>query len=61
MEDIKMAYCEVDVILDQMEEKYVNKIPSELRKLFKEQKRKDYLLSKKFKIFSLPSILSTTL
>ncbi len=43
MEDIKMAYCEVDVILDQMEEKYVNKIPSELRKLFKEQKRKDYL------------------
>lgn len=43
MEDIKMAYCEVDMILDQMEEKYVNKLPSELRKLFKEQKRKEYL------------------
>lgn len=43
MEDIKMAYCEVDIILGQMEEKYVNKVPSELRKLFKEQKRKDYL------------------
>lgn len=42
MEDIKMAYCEVDKILEQMEEKYVNKIPSELRGLFKEQKRKDY-------------------
>lgn len=43
MEDIKMAYCEVDIILEQMEEEYVNKVPSELRKLFKEQKRKDYL------------------
>lgn len=42
MEDIKMAYCEVDMILGQMEEEYVNKIPSELRKLFKEQKRMDY-------------------
>lgn len=42
MEDIKMAYCEVDIILGQMEEKYVNKVPSELRKLFREQKRKDY-------------------
>lgn len=42
MEDIKMAYCEVDMILGQMEEKYVNKIPSELRKLFKEQKKMDY-------------------
>lgn len=42
MEDIKMAYCEVDIILGQMEEEYVNKIPSELRKLFKEQKRIDY-------------------
>lgn len=43
MEDIKMAYCEVDIILGQMEEEYVNKVPSELRKLFKEQKRIDYL------------------
>lgn len=43
MEDIKMAYCEVDIILEQMEEEYVNKVPSELRKLFKEQKRRDYL------------------
>jgi len=43
MEDIKMAYCEVDIILGQMEEKYVNKVPSELRKLFKEQKKNDYL------------------
>lgn len=42
MEDIKMAYCEVDIILGQMEEKYINKVPSELRRLFKEQKRKDY-------------------
>lgn len=42
MEDIKLAYCEVDMILGQMEEKYVNKVPSELRKLFKEQKRDDY-------------------
>ena len=42
MEDIKMAYCEVDMILEQMEEKYVNKVPNELRKLFKEQKRDDY-------------------
>lgn len=42
MEDIKMAYCEVDIILEQMEEEYVNKVPSELRKLFKEQKRMDY-------------------
>lgn len=42
MEDIKMAYCEVDMILGQMEEEYVNKVPSELRKLFKEQKRMDY-------------------
>lgn len=43
MEDIKMAYCEVDMILEQMEEEYVNKVPNELKKLFKEQKRKDYL------------------
>ena len=42
MEDIKMAYCEVDIILGQMEEEYVNKVPTELRKLFKEQKRMDY-------------------
>jgi len=42
MEDIKLAYCEVDMILGQMEEKYANKVPSELRKLFKEQKRDDY-------------------
>ena len=42
MEDIKMAYCEVDIILGQMEDEYVNKVPSELRKLFKEQKRMDY-------------------
>ena len=42
MEDIKLAYCEVDMILGQMEEKYVNKVPSELRKLFREQKRDDY-------------------
>ena len=43
MEDIKKAYCEVDIILEQMEEEYVNKIPRELRNLFKEQKRKGYL------------------
>ncbi len=43
MEDIKMAYSEVDIILGQMEEEYVNKVPIELRKLFKEQKRRDYL------------------
>jgi len=43
MEDIKMAYCEVDMILGQMEKEYVNKIPSKLRNLFKEQKKKDYL------------------
>lgn len=42
MEDIKMAYCEVDIILGQIENEYVNKIPTELRKLFKEQKREDY-------------------
>lgn len=42
MEDIKMAYCEVDIILGQMEEEYVNKVPTELRKLFKEQKRMNY-------------------
>lgn len=43
MEDIKMAYCEVDMILGQMKKEYVNKIPSKLRKLFNEQKKKDYL------------------
>lgn len=43
MEDIKMAYCEIDIILGQMEEEYVNKVPDELRKLFKEQKRKNYM------------------
>ena len=42
MEDIKMAYCEVDIILEHMEEKYIKKIPNKLRNLFKEQKRKDY-------------------
>ena len=39
MEDIKMAYCEVDIILGKMEEEYVNKVPSEIRKLFKEKNR----------------------
>ena len=34
MEDIKLAYCEVDMILGQMEEKYANKVPSELRNSF---------------------------
>lgn len=42
IEDIEKAYCEVDIILEQMEEKYVNKVPSKLRTFFKEQKRKDY-------------------
>ena len=50
MEDIKMAYCEVDIILEQLEEKYVNKIPNKLQKLFKEQKRKDYFPEIRFDI-----------
>ena len=42
MEEIQEVYCEVDAILEMMEEKYVNKVPSELIKLFKEQKRNLY-------------------
>ena len=42
MEEIQEVYCEVDAILEMMEEKYVNKVPSQLRKLFKEQKDKKY-------------------
>lgn len=43
MEDIKKAYCEVDAILEHMEDIYVTKIPSELRQLFKEQKNDEYI------------------
>ena len=42
MEEIQEVYCEVDAILEMMEEKYVNKVPSQLRELFKEQKDKKY-------------------
>ena len=42
IEDIKKAYSEVDAILDNMAEQYVEKVPIELRKLFKEQKDTEY-------------------
>jgi len=40
--DITKAYAEVDMILGYMEQKYIDKVPEKLRKLFKEEKSKDY-------------------
>ncbi len=40
--DISFAYSEVDSILDQMEEEYVNRIPLDIRKIIKEEKNKEY-------------------
>lgn len=40
--DISFAYSEVDSILDQMEEEYVNRIPLDIRKIIKDEKNKEY-------------------
>lgn len=39
---IAKAYSEVDAILSQMESKYVDKIPIEIRKIFKDEKDTEY-------------------
>jgi len=42
MDNIKNAYAEVDMILGYMEQKYIDKVPEKLRKIFREEKNKDY-------------------
>lgn len=37
------AYAEVDTVLNLMDKKYLNEIPSKLRELFKKEKSKDYI------------------
>ena len=40
--NIPKAFSEIDAILEQMDNKYISKIPSEMLKLFKESKDKEY-------------------
>ncbi|MCL2860048.1 MAG: hypothetical protein FWF46_05745 [Oscillospiraceae bacterium] len=40
--DIKKANAEVDTILGFMEQKYVDKVPEKLRRVFKENQMEDY-------------------
>ena len=42
MKNNEIAYAEVDTILCLMDEKYVNRIPNKLRKIFKEEKSTNY-------------------
>lgn len=42
LNDTMMAYTEIDEILNQLDIKYVEKIPQKLRELFKEEKIEDY-------------------
>ena len=42
MKNNEIAYTEVDTILSLMDEKYINKIPKNLRGIFKEEKSFDY-------------------
>ena len=42
MKNNEIAYTEVDTILSLMDEKYINKIPKNLRGIFKEEKSLDY-------------------
>ena len=45
MKNNEIAYAEVDTILNLMDEKYINRIPIKLRKIFKEEKSYDYKLN----------------
>ena len=45
MKNDEIAYAEVDTILSLMDEKYVNRIPEKLRKIFKEDKNFDYTIN----------------
>lgn len=40
LNDTMMAYTEIDEILNQLDIKYVEKIPKKLRELFKEEKQR---------------------
>ena len=40
--DLKIAYAEVDKILDSLSDSYIEKIPLKLRDFFKENKNPDY-------------------
>ena len=42
MKNNEIAYTEVDTILSLMDEKYIKKIPKNLRGIFKEEQSVDY-------------------
>ncbi len=42
-QSIREAYSEVDLILNLMDEKYLNEIPSKLREAFKREKSNEYV------------------
>lgn len=39
----EITFSEIDLILDNMEDEYVNKIPNKLREFIKENKKNDYI------------------
>ena len=39
----EITFSEIDLILNNMEEKYVNKVPSKLRQFTKDNKKNDYI------------------
>ena len=39
----EITFSEIDLILNNMEEKYVNKVPSKLRQFIKDNKKNDYI------------------
>ena len=43
MIDNMIAYAEIDEILNLLEDEYKNKVPENIRNLFKEEKMKDYI------------------
>lgn len=44
----EIIFSEIDMILENMEEKYTNEIPNRLKKFIKENKKKDYITSINF-------------
>lgn len=45
MKNNEIAYAEVDTILNLMDEKHVNRIPENIRKFFKENKKSDHTIN----------------
>lgn len=40
--ETKLAYAEIDVILELLEDEYAQRVPQKIREFFKEEKNKDY-------------------